>query len=495
MDAAAQRAGQSEQAIELYVDGASYSSQSERVIEVVNPSNGRPCSWLSAGCQADVNCAVTAARRAFEDGRWTDAPPSFKKRALLRWAELIDREAGVLDALDAGEMGKPVSERLFSAAAATALVRFCAESIDKLAGDVYPSDKHTFVVQQRVPRGVVAAIVPWNFPTFNAVLKLAPALAAGNCVVLKPSELASRSAVRLAHLATEAGLPRGVLNVVPGRGEIVGRALGLHGDVDMVTFTGSTEIGKQMLQYAGQSNMKVVLTECGGKSPHIVFDDGIDLDAVADTIARSLLTNQGQICSLGSRLLVQRSIEATLLERIVARLQSAVVGDALDPRTTFGPLASAGQCERVLQFIAAATEEGARLVCGGRRVLRETGGFFVEPTVFDKVVPGMRIACEEVFGPVLAVIPFDAEADALRIANETKYGLAAYVWTTNLSVGLRVAKGVRCSVLVNAAAPTGEGAGHAASAEPARQSGVGTEGGLAGIESYMRRQLVWINHA
>jgi acyl-CoA reductase-like NAD-dependent aldehyde dehydrogenase len=263
----------------------------------------------------------------------------------------------------------------------------------------------------------------------------------------------------------------------------------------MVTFTGSTEVGKWMLQYAGQSNMKVVLTECGGKSPQVVFADGVDIDAASDSIARFLLINQGQMCSVGSRVLAHRSIEQELSERIVERTKAIVMGDARDARTTFGPVATAKQCERVMRYVDAAHADGAQLLAGGRRALQESGGFFIEPTVFRKVAPTARVAQEEIFGPVLSVIPFEDEADAIRIANGTIYGLVAYVWTASLSTAMRVAKGIRSSVLVNAAPPSGEGPGHAFSSEPARQSGVGTEGGLAGMESYLRRQTIWINHA
>jgi acyl-CoA reductase-like NAD-dependent aldehyde dehydrogenase len=285
-----------------------------------------------------------------------------------------------------------------------------------------------------------------------------------------------------------------VLNVVPGLGETVGRALGLHPRVDMLTFTGSTEVGKRMLQYSGQSNMKAVMAECGGKSPHIVFGDGVDLDEVAELVGRTLLTNQGQICSVGSRLVVHRSVEAALLERLCARVKRITTGDALDPATTFGPLASMKQCARVMEYIESAPAEGAELIAGGRRALPDSGGYFVEPTIFRNVSMGSRLAQEEVFGPVLAVMPFSDEAEAIRIANGTRYGLTAYVWTANLSAAMRMAKGIRCSVRLNAAAPKGEGAGHAFSYEPAGESGLGTEHGIAGIESYLRRQLIWVNH-
>jgi acyl-CoA reductase-like NAD-dependent aldehyde dehydrogenase len=489
------RSGNLNPAVAPFIDGAYAPSDSEATFEVINPSNGQRCLSIPAGSDADVDRAVESARRAFDDGRWSDTPPSLKKKTLHRLADLISENAPELDALDAGEMGKPVSERLFSASAAANLMRFHAEAVDKVMGDVYSSDAHSFVADRRVPRGVVAAIIPWNFPTFVAVLKIAPALAAGNCVVLKPSELSSRSAMRLGELALDTGLPPGVLNIVPGLGETVGRALGLHHDVDMVTFTGSTEVGKLMLQYSGQSNMKVVMAECGGKAPQIVFADGVDLDAASESIAAFLLTNQGQICSVGSRLLAYRSIETELCEKITARMRRIVIGDAQNPATTFGPVASARQCARIVQFIASARAEGAQLVTGGRRALPDSGGFFIEPTVFRNVAPEARIAREEIFGPVLSVIPFEDEAEAIRIANSTAYGLAAYVWTANLSTGLRVAKGIRSPVFVNAVAPKGEGPGHGYSGEPAGQSGIGSEGGLAGMQSYLRRQLVWINHA
>jgi acyl-CoA reductase-like NAD-dependent aldehyde dehydrogenase len=265
-------------------------------------------------------------------------------------------------------------------------------------------------------------------------------------------------------------------------------------DVDMISFTGSTRVGAQMLQYAGQSNMKVVMAECGGKSPQIVFDDGVDLEAAAESIALSLLTNQGQICSVGSRLLAQRSIGKILTALITRHMDRIVMGDAADPSTTFGPLASGTQCGRVMQYIDGAIKGGASLVCGGKRARLDTGGFFVEPTVFSDVAPDAQIAQEEIFGPVLTVIPFDDEEEAIRLANGTKYGLIAYLWTSRLATAMRMVDGIRSGVIVNAGATQAEGPGHALSVEPYGQSGLGTEGGLAGMESYMRRQLAWINY-
>lgn len=477
-----------------FIDGATVPSDGGAFVDVIDPSNGRCRLKIPAGHETDVERAVASARRAFDDGRWANERLASRSAVLQRVASLIESEAEALDALDAGEMGKPISEPLFNARAAAALMRFYAEAVDKVTGDTYRSDGNTFVVQRRVPRGVVAAVVPWNFPLYNAVLKVGPALAAGNSVVLKPSELSSRSALRLAHLMSEAGVPPGVLNVVLGLGESVGRALGLHMDVDMIAFTGSTEVGKLMLRNAGLSNLKAVMTECGGKSPQIVFGDGVDLDRASERIARSILLNQGQVCSAGSRVLVQRSVEAELLERIEEYFKRVAIGNALDSATTFGPLASAQQRQRVMRFVEAAKAQDAQLVIGGREALPETGGYFVEPTIFRNVSPSARIAQEEIFGPVLSVISFNDEDEAIRIANGTTYGLTSYVWTTDLSRAMRTAKSIRSSVVINAAPPAG-GACPASSSEPTSQSGIGVEGGLAGMESYMRRQRIWINHA
>ena len=462
-------------------------TQTDGTIAIVNPSTGRSHASIPKGTSADVDHVVSLARVAHGDGRWRFLAPAERARLLRAFADLIEGEATALDALDAEDMGKPVSLGLFNALGASSLMRYCADAALGLTGDVLASDRHSHITWQWAPRGVVAAIVPWNFPAFIAVMKIAPALAAGNCVILKPSEFSPRSAVRLVELGASAGLPDDVLTILLGAGETVGRAIGLHADVAMLAFTGSTAVGKLMLQYAGQSNMKTVIAECGGKSPQIVFDDGVDLDAAADSISGFLLANQGQVCSVGSRLLVQRSIQSALVERIADRMNSVIAGDALNPTTTFGPLASARQFDRVRGFIASAGE--AELVTGGYQILESSGGYFMAPTLFQNVDPASQLAQEEIFGPVLAVTPFDDEAEAIRLANGTRYGLAAYVWTADLARGLRM-KEIRSSVWIYASRATGGGAGHATPLEPYGQSGVGVEGGLAGIQSYMRRQTL-----
>jgi acyl-CoA reductase-like NAD-dependent aldehyde dehydrogenase len=480
------------------VEGKVRSSRSDDLTSIINPSTARVLYAMPSGCEADVNVAVESSRLAFEKpGSWADAPPTFRKRVLHRFGDLVIANAPELDRLDAQEMGKPISVAFCNAQAAGWLVQFFAEAVDKACGDVFVSDRLSLVLQRRIPRGVVGAIVPWNFPTFNAVLKLAPALAAGNCVVLKPSELSPSSAMRLAELALEAGMPPGVFNVLLGLGETVGRALALHMDVDMVTFTGSTEVGKRMLEYAGQSNLKVITTECGGKSPQIVFNDGVDLDQASASIANLIATNQGQICSVGSRVLVHRDIHEELIAKVASHLRTVIaIGDPLESETSFGPLASLNQFKRVSDYVKEASigPEVRAVVVDAPIPSSLSDGYFTRPVIFGNVSPRAKIAQEEVFGPVLAVIPFSDEAEAISLANNTKYALAAYVWTADLGRGMRMAKGVKSTVFINAVAPTGEGPGHALSVEPTKQSGFGAEGGVAGMETYLRRQLVWISH-
>jgi len=478
--------------IRPYIDGRAVASAADKFVDVINPSNGEVIYGLPVGHPDDVDRAVAAARMATDDERWANLDPGHRKEILLRWAGLVRGQADQLDALDAEEMGKPVAERLFNAAASAELLQFNAEAADKLRGDVFTSDAASFVTSRGVPHGVVGAIVPWNFPTFNVLLKLGPALVAGNSVVLKPSELASRSALRLVELAHEAGLPSGVLNLVTGLGETAGKVLACHRDVDMLSFTGSSRVGGLMLRYAGESNLKTVLAECGGKSPHLLFADA-DLDAAIPAIAGFILSNAGQICSVGSRLIVDRSIEAEVAARLVDAIKVHRMGDARDPAITLGPLASSRQRDRVRNYLSVARDGGAYVETGENAQAFPAGSFF-DPAIVRGVRPDAAIAQEEVFGPVLVILPFDGEREALQIANGTRYGLNAIVWTRDLARAFRVGRRIRSTVQVNAIAPTGPGAGHAASFEPAGLSGIGREGGIAGIESYMRKQVLWVNH-
>jgi len=387
-------------------------------------------------------------------------------------------------------MGKPIRDsRAVDVPLAAECIAYYGEAIDKVYDEVAPTGPSDVVTLVREPLGVVGAVVPWNFPLLMASWKVGPALATGNSVVLKPAEQSPLTALRLAELAAEAGVPDGVLQVVPGFGETAGQALGRHMDVDLVAFTGSTEVGKLFLRYSGESNMKRLALECGGKSPHIVMQDCGDLDAAAEAAAWGVFYNQGEVCNAGSRLLVHESLKDELLERIVRVAETIRPGDPLDPETRMGAIVDRTQLERVLGYIDAGRDQGADLHLGGGQVLEESGGYFVEPTIFDAVSNEMRIAREEIFGPVLATIPFGDEEEAIEIANDTVYGLAAAVWTNDLSRAHRVSRALRAGVVwVNCfdrgdiTAPFGG----------FKQSGFGRDKSIHALEKYTDLKTIWI---
>ena len=479
--------------ISPYINGVYIASSGEKKLQLINPATGKRTIKIPAGTELDAQRAVTSAKAAFMNGPWHAMSNSSRCAILHKFSKLIEQHAAELDRLDALDMGKPISIEFANAAASAGLIRYCADAVENIISAAYRSDKSCFIAQQRVPRGVVAAVVPWNFPTMSAVSKIAPALAVGNTVVLKPSEYSPRSAARLAELATEAGLPPGVLNVVHGSGDVVAKTLALHQDVNMIAFTGSTAVGKLILQYAGQSNMKVAHVECGGKSPQIVFADCHNLNEVADNIAELILLNQGQLCVTGSRIIVEQNVELPLVAKIIERLKKVTPGDPLDPATSYGPMANRQQMEKVLSYIKNGNNT-ADLMFGGRRLLTDSGGYFVEPTIFGNVERDDPLFQHEIFGPVLTFTRFRTVEEAISIANDTPYGLAAYVWTTSLNTGLRLSKEVQAGMVsVNGSSPKGEGS-EAISTEPYGQSGVGTEFGLAGLESYTRAQVGWFNH-
>jgi gamma-glutamyl-gamma-aminobutyraldehyde dehydrogenase len=436
----------------VFIDGRFRDAIDGRRYVTENPATGQPIAEVAEGGPADVDAAVGVARRAADDGRWSRMSPGDRKRILIRWADLIEsnaRELGLIETIDAG---KPIVDTVGLDMPETATcIRWHAEASDKLYGEVAPSPEGTVATITREPCGVVGAVIPWNYPAQMAAWKLGPALATGNTVVMKPASTTSLSLLRIAELGSEAGIPDGVLNVVTGPGDIVGEAIGRHPDIDCVAFTGSTEVGRRFLTYSAETNLKRVLLELGGKSPQIVFDDVNDLAGVAANVAVAIFWNMGENCSAGSRLLVHRSRRAALLEAIQAELAAWPVGDPLDPATKIGALISRGHMERVLGYIAAGRDEGARVVTGGSRILEETGGWFVPPTVFDGVRNDMRIAREEIFGPVLSVIEFDTEAEAVALANDTPYGLAASLYTHDLDRAHRVARDLKAGVVgVNA---------------------------------------------
>lgn len=478
---------------QAYIDGRWADAADGATFDTVNPATGQVIAAVAACGVADVDRAVAAARRAFDQGVWSGLPRSARKAALLKLAALVDTHREELAVLETIDMGKPIADTLgYDIPEAGRTYAWYAEAIDKIYDEIAPTAPEVLATITREPLGVVAAVVPWNYPLLMASWKVAPALAAGNSVVLKPAEQSPLTALRLAELAELAGIPAGVFNVVPGLGAVAGQALGLHADVDCVAFTGSTATGKRFLQYAGQSNLKRVWLECGGKSPHIVFDDCPDLDRAARAAAVGIFNNQGEICIAGSRLYVQDGIYDRFMAKLEACAATMQPGDPLDPASAMGAIVDRAQLDRVLSYVHAGREEGARLRLGGERVRTDSGGFYLQPTIFECPSQALKIVREEIFGPVLAVTRFHTEEEAVRMANDSPYGLGSGLWTANLARAHRVSRRlqaglvwVNCYMDGDVTVPFGG----------VKQSGSGRDKSLHALDKYTDLKTTWISLA
>lgn len=430
------------------IGGRFVNALSGEEFDTVNPATGRRLASIARCGAIDVDAAVSAARAAFERGDWSRAAPKHRKKVLLRFADLVEANLQTLALMESLDSGKPIRDAL-SADLPDMIesLRWHAEAADKLYDQVAPTAPDIVAMIVREPIGVVGAVLPWNFPIYLAGWKIGPALASGNSIVIKPAEQTTLTALVLGRLALEAGVPEGVLNIVPGDGETVGQAIGRQRDIDCVSFTGSGEVGRLFLKYSAESNMKRVVLECGGKSPALVLADAHDLAGVAQQVALGALFCQGENCSAGSRLIVHRSRKEELLEEVKRAFDQWCVGDPLDPVTRIGAIIEPQHMRRVLGYIAGGKEQGAQLVYGGSQVRQDSGGSFVEPTIFDEVQPSMTIAREEIFGPVLSVMTFDDLAEGVAIANDTSYGLASSVYTSSLDAAHGVARQIRAGTV------------------------------------------------
>lgn len=474
---------------DAFYDGASRAALSGQTFTRNSPIDGRALAPVARGAALDIDAAVAAGRRAFASGVWRDKAPEERKAIMLEWVRLVRAHTEELALLETLEVGKPISDTLAVDAPGCAnALQYYAELADKIYDQIAPTGANDQALLKREPLGVVGAIVPWNYPLIIAAWKLGPALVLGNSVVLKPAEQSSFASVMLVRLAHEAGLPAGVINVVPGFGSEAGEALVNHMDVDAIAFTGSTATGRRIMAGAASSNLKRVALELGGKSPQIVLDDCLDLDAAASAIAWSIFYNAGQTCHAGARVIVQRAIAPALTEKVAAVAASLKCGHPLDPATQVGALVDARQKQKVASYLALARSEGALVTHGGSEEEVVAGGQYVEPTILTRLPPASRVLREEIFGPVVTIIEVDTPEEAVCVAQDTEYGLAASVWTSDMNRAHHISRTLRAgTVWVN----TYDKSSMATPFGGFKQSGFGRDRSHFALDKYSDLKTIW----
>jgi 4-guanidinobutyraldehyde dehydrogenase/NAD-dependent aldehyde dehydrogenase len=474
---------------QCYVDGKFVDAASGKTYDCIDPANGKTITQIPFCESEDVDSVVAVARKAFEDGRWANLKPSDRKKILLRWADLMEAHATELEILETIDTGKTITDsNTVDIPLALDAIRWSAEAIDKVYGKVSPTGRFAVGTTTHEPLGVVAAIMPWNFPLYMAAWKLGPILATGNSMILKPAELTPLTSIRVAELATEAGIPDGVLNVLTGYGDAVGEPLSLHPDVDCISFTGSTAVGRKILKYSADSNMKRVSLECGGKSPAIIMPDA-DLDLAAEVAAWGTFYNMGECCDALSRMIVHESVKDEVLEKAIKIAKGIKVGDPLDPTSNNGAIVDGKQLDRIMNYIDSGKSQGAKIATGGNRILTETGGYFLEPTIFDEVDNKMTIAQEEIFGPVISTITFKDTEEAINIANDSCYGLCASIFTNDLNTTHSMAKALKVgAVWVNCFDAGDMSVPHGGY----KLTGIGRDRSLSALDKYCEAKVTWI---
>jgi len=481
---------------QLFINGQFVDATDGAQFDCIGPATGQVLCRVSAAGTLDVDLAAHAARQAFNSGVWRNAPIAHRKLVLLKLASLVEANAENLAVIETLDTGKPICDaRAVDLVGSVQMICWFANAIDKLYDEIAPTDQTIVAQIRRTPLGVVAAVTPWNFPLLTALTKIVPALAMGNSVVLKPSEMAPLSALALARLCAEAGLPDGVLNVVPGLGSVTGAALGLHNDIDALLFTGSTATGKRFMQYSGSSNLKKVSLECGGKSANIVLNDCPDIDKAVTATANGIFFNAGQICNAGSRLILQRGIADQFKQKLTAQLDRFRPGDPMNVNTTLGSMISVEHADKVRAYIEGAQQDGARILAQAPEWHARSGldsRAWVQPTLIDRVDKSMRIAQEEVFGPVLAIFEVDTPEQALTLANDSKYGLAAAIWTSDM----RMAHAAQQNLHVGFVWVNSVRAGHIATPfGGVKQSGFGRDKSLHAFDNVSYLKTTWYDYS